>query len=345
MNPTTLSACMFENAWVSSPPIESPITHDTALTNPGHMCTHATDTHIDYHHRFYHNIDSSHQQYIHHRPWLTEKSSMYDSMTSFQNGASSPPTCTSYEFDGNFLPNFHMLSLSARISKLNKTFLSMNLTSCKDEVDTIQQIYHEQSRNIESQRMHQLQGVACFEPWISESINAYYDNLHHNLINRVLQRVNIQLESITTKTSSSSEKQREPTITVSDQQPNDTQNQQMSKDSISSTDVATSHHRVYKRLYKRKGTLDPVAIRIMTAWYNNNSEHPYPSYDAAQIMASAGNITVDQVKKWFANRRRRTNNTKTMKEIAERRKVIKRTRACLESDDLLLSDAKRARDC
>ncbi len=41
--------------------------------------------------------------------------------------------------------------------------------------------------------------------------------------------------------------------------------------------------------------LNPVAIRIMTTWYNRNLEHPYPSSDATQVMASAGCITTEQV--------------------------------------------------
>lgn len=109
-------------------------------------------------------------------------------------------------------------------------------------------------------------------------------------------------------------------------------------------DKLTPHSRVYKRLFKRKGVLNPIAVRIMTAWYNNNSEHPYPSYESAQVMATAGDITVDQVKKWFANRRRRSNNTKPMKEIAQRRKVTKRSRCSMDNDDILFTDAKRARD-
>lgn len=109
--------------------------------------------------------------------------------------------------------------------------------------------------------------------------------------------------------------------------------------------LKASDSRVYRRLYKRKGVLNPIAVRIMTSWYVNNSEHPYPSYESAEIMAKAGDITVEQVKKWFANRRRRCNNTKPMKEIAERRKVLKRNRASIENDDILLSDAKRAREC
>ena len=82
-----------------------------------------------------------------------------------------------------------------------------------------------------------------------------------------------------------------------------------------------------------------VAIDIMTTWYNRNSEHPYPGYESAEVMAKAGNISIDQVKKWFSNRRQRNGNTKTISEIARRRKRIR----TLSQDDILLESAKMAR--
>ncbi len=60
----------------------------------------------------------------------------------------------------------------------------------------------------------------------------------------------------------------------------------------------------------------------MQTWYDRNSEHPYPSYDTSEVMAKAGGGTIEQVKKWFANRRKRSNNTKSLCEIAKRRKTF-----------------------
>jgi hypothetical protein len=82
-----------------------------------------------------------------------------------------------------------------------------------------------------------------------------------------------------------------------------------------------------------------IAIRIMTAWYERNSEHPYPSYEACEVMAKAGKITVEQVKKWFSNRRQRLGNTKLLCQIAARRK---RTRT-MSQDDILLEGTKMFR--
>ena len=67
--------------------------------------------------------------------------------------------------------------------------------------------------------------------------------------------------------------------------------------------------------------LSAVAVRVMQNWYDRNSEHPYPSHDTCAVMAQAGGITVEQVKKWFANKRLRNGQTKSIKEIARRRKL------------------------
>ena len=67
--------------------------------------------------------------------------------------------------------------------------------------------------------------------------------------------------------------------------------------------------------------LSAVAVRVMQNWYERNAEHPYPSHDTCSVMAQAGGITVEQVKKWFANKRLRNGQTKSIKEIARRRKL------------------------
>ena len=67
--------------------------------------------------------------------------------------------------------------------------------------------------------------------------------------------------------------------------------------------------------------LSLIAVRVMQNWYDRNSEHPYPSHDTCTVMAKAGGITVEQVKKWFANKRLRNGQTKSIREIARRRKL------------------------
>ena len=70
---------------------------------------------------------------------------------------------------------------------------------------------------------------------------------------------------------------------------------------------------------RRKTPLPDLAIQIMSAWYTSNVEHPYPSYAACEVLAKGGSVSVEQVKKWFANRRLRDRNTKTLAQIALRR--------------------------
>ena len=75
-----------------------------------------------------------------------------------------------------------------------------------------------------------------------------------------------------------------------------------------------------KRGANTHAQLPDIAVSIMTSWYQANREHPYPLYAASEVIASrGGNISVEQVKKWFANRRMRNRNTKTLAQIALRR--------------------------
>ena len=59
---------------------------------------------------------------------------------------------------------------------------------------------------------------------------------------------------------------------------------------------------------KRKN-LSSTAIMVLTDWYNQHFNHPYPSDQDLQQLATAGDITVTQVKKWMANKRVRSYNT------------------------------------
>ena len=82
-----------------------------------------------------------------------------------------------------------------------------------------------------------------------------------------------------------------------------------------------------------------IAHRIMNNWYERNKEHPYPSYETAEVIAKAGGITVEQVKKWFANKRLRLGNTKHITEIAKRRKRAR----TVSQDDISLHGSQHIR--
>jgi hypothetical protein len=62
--------------------------------------------------------------------------------------------------------------------------------------------------------------------------------------------------------------------------------------------------------------LKPEAVEVMNKWFKEHLKHPYPSQEMAEQIAKNCNITMDQVKKWFANKRMRTRNTKSLHEIA-----------------------------
>ena len=54
--------------------------------------------------------------------------------------------------------------------------------------------------------------------------------------------------------------------------------------------------------------LPKQAVELMTQWYDRNYTDPYPTFRDCEILASNGNITIEQVKQWFVNVRRRTQN-------------------------------------
>ena len=141
--------------------------------------------------------------------------------------------------------------------------------------------------------------TAAHNAWSTNSLNVQYDQQHHALLDRVEQSLRLVEQREADRLT------KKPTVSATS----------------SSAKVGT------------------VAIRIMTSWYERNSEHPYPSYEACEVMAKAGQITVEQVKKWFSNRRQRLGNTKLISQIAARRKRVR----TVSGDDILLEGSKMVR--
>lgn len=77
-------------------------------------------------------------------------------------------------------------------------------------------------------------------------------------------------------------------------------------------------------LEHHKTKISSVATSIMNTWYESHEEHPYPDHDTCIALAKAGYVQVEQVKKWFANKRMRSSNTKSLRDIAARRLGRKR---------------------
>jgi hypothetical protein len=65
---------------------------------------------------------------------------------------------------------------------------------------------------------------------------------------------------------------------------------------------------VRQRVKQNSRLLPQSAIDLMTEWYDKNYSYPYPTYRDCEHLANAGQITINQVKQWFVNVRRRTQN-------------------------------------
>lgn len=61
---------------------------------------------------------------------------------------------------------------------------------------------------------------------------------------------------------------------------------------------------------KKSRLLPKHAVTLMETWYQENLENPYPSRETTLHMASDGGISVEQIRKWFANKRNRSRNDK-----------------------------------
>lgn len=81
--------------------------------------------------------------------------------------------------------------------------------------------------------------------------------------------------------------------------------------STANRDIVT----IYKP-FKSRPLLSRKAVKMMEEWYSRNYEHPYPGPIAVEALAKAGEVSNEQVKKWFANKRNRCKNTKPVTEIA-----------------------------
>ena len=90
------------------------------------------------------------------------------------------------------------------------------------------------------------------------------------------------------------------------------------------------------------------ASRVMNKWYERNSQWPYPKIRTCEIIAEETGLTVDQVKKWFMNKRQRNRNTiLSVKEIAQQRKEKARaglTVTAQQEDELLMQDIMEIRN-
>ena len=192
-----------------------------------------------------------------------------------------------------------VMPLTVRISHLNLRLMKLLQTKAKNQVHELQNFYYLKSAELESDRFGSLNSTNG-NHWMQTSTNDYFDQQHHYFIKRIEQSLTLIEEQL----NASKKHTKESTTVVT----------------LPTPPLA------------KTSPINPVALRILTNWYERNSEHPYPSYETAEVMAKAGNITVEQVKKWFANRRLRLGDTKHITDIAKRRKRAR----TVSTDDLFL---------
>lgn len=78
--------------------------------------------------------------------------------------------------------------------------------------------------------------------------------------------------------------------------------------SVSSPESSTEDRHSRSSSSSRR-QLSQHAVLLMEQWYQSNFDHPYPSDQVVEYIATVGNLTKTQVKKWMANKRVRSFNT------------------------------------
>ena len=195
--------------------------------------------------------------------------------------------------------------LTVSISVLNLRFMTLG-NHFKTCVAELEQVYREQAAELESQKYHAL----CTPGGLSTvSVSVYYDQQHQDLINRIqhsLQQLEQKQQLQKTRKCQRSVNKK---VTAAAAKP------------VCNSDAEPKPDN--QRKHNKFKPLNSVAVRILSSWYQRNKEHPYPSHETCEVMSKASNISVEQVKKWFFNRRMREGNTKHLSQIAARRKRVR----------------------
>ena len=195
--------------------------------------------------------------------------------------------------------------LTVSVSVLNLRFMTLS-KHFKKCVAELEQVYREQAAVLESQRYHAL----CTPRGLSTvSVSVYYDQQHHDLINRIQHSLQLLEQKQQLQKTSKCQRSVNKRVTATTTKP------VCNSDAESKPDNQRKHNKFKP--------LNSVAVRILSSWYQRNKEHPYPSHKTCEVMGKASNISVEQVKKWFSNRRMREGNTKHLSQIAARRKRVR----------------------
>jgi hypothetical protein len=243
----------------------------------------------------------------------------------------------------------HPNSITAKMYELETQFQAFGEESKCQE---LKQMYRLQLINLETDRQMELRPNVQNNPWFTIAINYKFDQYVRHLINRVEKSLNLMKTIKESRQIKRSFASLLPTLSAIVTQDDDLQHQVMT--SCFKTDKIPEHDQTTKRTFSKylptinepirelpymqtsgenvvkqrtppgSSKLNPLVVEIMRTWYNRNLDHPYPTSEACKSLAASGNITMAQVRKWFANRRLRDNNTKSQEEIHYHTHIRKR---------------------
>ena len=77
--------------------------------------------------------------------------------------------------------------------------------------------------------------------------------------------------------------------------------------------TGNQHPIKFKRIKKNMTAFQPMASGsrdILNQWYEANLYNPYPTEEQKEELARKTGLSIEQVKRWLANKRSRANNTK-----------------------------------
>ena len=148
------------------------------------------------------------------------------------------------------------------------------------------------------------------------ALNSHYDTSIHQLITRVHASMTL-LETVPC----------DDADVPTSAQPSDDEPQSVPK---SPSPLSPPSRHSPRKVKSKKGirapgfkakfvTFNPRTVKVLSAWYDRNTDFPYPNDDTVDYLASKCEISAEQVRKWFSNKRMRTRNTLPLKEIARRR--------------------------
>ncbi|XP_052065486.1 uncharacterized protein LOC127705202 [Mytilus californianus] len=164
------------------------------------------------------------------------------------------------------------ISVFTREQQLQRQFTKLEVNS-PTQVSQLSSFFKYQSAVIETERYQSLHQNAT-KPHLQNSINNHFDEQLHKAIDRVEVSVSNLQQAVSNQI---------PTTT---------------KTSATRPSTLRSRPQLSRR-----------SVQLMEEWYHCNIDHPYPDSSIIQSIALQGNIREEQVKKWFANKRSRSQNT------------------------------------